>query len=43
MIKDLIREMEEHTQRNQVVYQQHLDILQGRLLDRNEKIKTLNK
>ena len=33
--------LEEHSQRSELVYQQHIDILKGRLLDRDEQIECL--
>ena len=41
MLRDLIKGLEEHAQRTETVYQQQIDILKARLLDRDEQIHSL--
>lgn len=43
MIKDLVKGLEEHAHRSELVYQQHIDILKGRLLDRDDQIENLQR
>lgn len=42
-MKELVKGLEEHTQRSELVYQQHIDILKGRLMDRDVHIEALTK
>lgn len=41
MIKELVKGLEEHAERSELVYEQHIDILKGRLMDRDEQIEGL--